>query len=110
MQEAAEHARFRALMQTLQNTASAKTAFDEYMAVAFPYLASTKRQEVENVAKILQQEVSRGPISIRRLDDGKSKLRNVTQIVRKKLTPKAGSVDAILKNTSLTSSLEGRLK
>lgn len=63
--EATEHAKFRALAQILVDKDKAKEVFDEYMAVAFPYMEATKRLDKEEAKKVLAEWVSRGALGIR---------------------------------------------
>ena len=63
-QENIEHARFRALAQIMINQEKGVEAFEEYMKMAFPYLEATKRRQSESVAKMIEQEIKRGPITV----------------------------------------------
>lgn len=63
-QENIEHARFRALAQIMISQDKGIEAFEEYMKIAFPYLEATKRKQSEDVAKMIEQEIKRGPIVV----------------------------------------------
>jgi hypothetical protein len=64
-QETIEHARFRALAQITVDKEKGIEAFEEYMKIAFPYLAASKKKERGEHIKYLQQEVSRGALAVR---------------------------------------------
>ncbi len=63
--ESIEHARFRALAQIVVDKEKGIAAFEEYMKIAFPYLEATKKKEKTDHIKLLQEEIKRGPISVR---------------------------------------------
>ena len=63
--ETIEHARFRALSQIVIDKDKGIDAFEEYMKIAFPYLEATKKRERSDHIKILQQEVGRGAIMVK---------------------------------------------
>lgn len=63
--EAIEHARFRALSQLIIDKDKGIDAFEEYMKVAFPYLAAGKKHEREWFTNRVKEEIARGPMGIR---------------------------------------------
>lgn len=76
--ESVEHARFRALAQIQIDSESGVKAFEEYMAMAFPYLEATKRRDKVDHMKLLAKEVSRGPLTVTAVASpkpGRSKLK-----------------------------------
>ncbi len=64
-QETIEHARFRALAQITIDKEKGIEAFEEYMKIAFPYLAASKKKERGDHIKYLQQEVGRGALAVK---------------------------------------------
>jgi hypothetical protein len=64
-QETIEHARFRALSQLLISKKEGVEAFEEYMKIAFPYLAASKQKKHAEAIKVLEAEIRRGAFSIR---------------------------------------------
>lgn len=110
-QETAEHAKFRALMQATIDASSARSAFDEYMEAAFPYLHSAKKRDAMDAAKILEQELARGPLSVRRLDT-LHKQRPTATIKAPRVTQARDSkeIDAMVMGSSFSKSLEDRFK
>lgn len=72
-----EHARFRALAQTLVDKEKGIEAFDEYRNTHFPWLEAAKRRDKEEHVRVLMNEIKRGVIGIKPLMDKpmKSRLR-----------------------------------
>jgi len=81
--ESIEHARFRALAQ-LTVEANSDTheqglkAFEDYMRIAFPGLASKKQKEEDRVVEQLKWWIGRGPLNFTPMPDftkkGKSRM------------------------------------
>lgn len=63
-QEEIDHAKLRAIAQLLLEPSKGKDAFDEYMKVAFPYLAAVRDRELEDISKVLKEELKRGLLQV----------------------------------------------
>ena len=89
--EQIEHARLRALAQAIISKDKGKEVFDDYMNVAFPWLASSKKQEKNDHIRILMEEVKKGQLGIKPLwqeTRGRSRLRTrVVERAEKEATP-----------------------
>lgn len=66
-QEEINHARIRALAQTIINKEKGPEVFEEYMRLAFPWVETAKKRDRSEQIKLLQQEVSRGALGIKPL-------------------------------------------
>jgi hypothetical protein len=91
--EQIEHARLRALAQAIIQKEKGKEVFDDYMNVAFPWLATSKRQEKNDHIRLLMEEVKKGQLGIKPLwqeTRGRSRLRTrVVERAEKQATPQA---------------------
>lgn len=67
MREEAEFLKHRALVVMLVDKKQGGEAFDEYLKAAFPYLEVEKNREKSAVLEMLQKEVSRGPLAIKKV-------------------------------------------
>jgi hypothetical protein len=85
--EQIEHARLRALAQAVISKDKGKEAFDEYMKVAFPWLATTKRREKDDHLKVLFAEVKKGGLSIKPLWEEKMRSRLKHRVVERDAPP-----------------------
>jgi hypothetical protein len=74
--EQIEHARLRALAQSIIAKEKGKEVFDEYMKVAFPWLETQKRRDTEEHVRILMDEVKKGGLGIKPLWQGQDKMRS----------------------------------
>jgi hypothetical protein len=74
--EQIEHARLRALAQSIVAKEKGKEVFDEYMKVAFPWHETQKKRDVSEHIRILKSEVEKGNLSIKPMWQGKDKLRS----------------------------------
>jgi hypothetical protein len=59
-----EHARFRALAQLLIDKTEGAKAFEAYIKIAFPSAEQRKKQQDQNLKKILFDWTSRGPLKV----------------------------------------------
>lgn len=64
MQERSNHARLRALVQSVVDKEKGVEAFEEYMKVAFPWIETAKGRERMDHMKRLMNEVKRGPLAV----------------------------------------------
>lgn len=64
MQERSNHARLRALVQSVVDKEKGVEAFEEYMKVAFPWIETAKGRERLDYMKKLMNEVRRGPLAV----------------------------------------------
>lgn len=62
--ETIEHAKFRAHAQIIIDKEKGIEAFEEYMKIAFPYLAATRKAERQSHIERLNKEVGRGPLVV----------------------------------------------
>jgi hypothetical protein len=74
--EQIEHARLRALAQSIIAKEKGKEVFEEYMSVAFPWLATQKKRDHSEHIRILRDEVKKGSLGIRPLWQAKDKMRS----------------------------------
>jgi hypothetical protein len=68
--EQIEHARLRALAQSIIAKEKGKEVFDEYMKVAFPWLETQKKRDHAEHIRILNDEVKKGGLAIKPLWKG----------------------------------------
>ncbi len=72
-----EHARLRALAQSIIAKEKGKEVFDDYMKLAFPWHETQKKRDHAEHIRILNDEVKRGGLGIRPLWSGRdSKMRS----------------------------------
>lgn len=64
MQERSNHARLRALVQSIVDREKGVEAFEEYMKTAFPWIETAKGRERMSEMNKLLNEVHRGPLSV----------------------------------------------
>lgn len=64
MQERSNHARLRAVVQSIVDKEKGKDVFEEYMQVAFPWIEATKGKERMAHMSKLMNEVKRGPLAV----------------------------------------------
>lgn len=64
MQERSNHARLRALVQSMVDKEKGVEAFEDYMKVAFPWIETAKGRERMDYMKKLLHEIKRGPLSV----------------------------------------------
>ncbi len=64
LREQAEHARFRALAQAIIDKEKAVETFEEYMAVAFPWVSRAKERRTSIAKQIMDREFAAGPLKI----------------------------------------------
>lgn len=64
MQERGNHARLRALVQSIVDKEKGVEAFEDYMKVAFPWIETAKGRERLDHMKKLMNEVKRGPLAV----------------------------------------------
>lgn len=83
-----EHARLRALAQSIVAKDKGKEVFDDYMKVAFPWHETQKKRDVSEHIRILKAEVEKGNLSIKPLWQGKDKMRSrlKTKVVEREET------------------------
>lgn len=81
--EQVEHARLRALAQAVISKDKGKEAFDEYMKVAFPWLATSKRRERDDHVKVLLEEVKKGGLGIKPLWEEKMRSRLKHKVIER---------------------------
>jgi hypothetical protein len=86
-----EHAKFRALVQTLlavgaDNHETSIQAFEDYMNKAFPNLSTKKKKKHEQMVDVLKHWVSQGPIGV-------TPLSNPDQRMRSKMVKHISSVE-----------------
>lgn len=74
--EQIEHARLRALAQSIIAKEKGKEVFDEYMKVAFPWLETQKKRDTAEHVRILMDEVKKGGLGIKPLWQGQDKMRS----------------------------------
>lgn len=80
--EQVEHARLRALAQSIIAKEKGKEVFDEYMKTAFPWLETQKQRDKNDHMQLLIQEVKKGGLSIKPLwEDQRSKGKGRTTVV-----------------------------
>jgi hypothetical protein len=79
--EQIEHARLRALAQAIIAKEKGKEVFEEYMKVAFPWLENQKRRDKDDHMRLLMEEVKRGGMHIKPLQEVRAKSRMRTKIV-----------------------------
>jgi hypothetical protein len=84
-----EHARLRALAQSIVAKDKGKEVFDDYMKVAFPWHETQKKRDVTEHIRILKAEVEKGNLSIKPLWQGKDKMRSrlKTKVIERKEGP-----------------------
>jgi len=87
MREEAEFLKWRSLVVMLIDKKQGGEAFDEYLKAAFPYLEVEKTREKSSIIEMLQKEVSRGPITIKKVS---------TPAVRSRLHGNKGRSDKVL--------------
>ena len=85
--EQIEHARLRALAQSIVNKEKGGEVFTEYMKVAFPWLETQKKRDHSDHVRILMEEVKRGALGIRPLwEEKKGRSRLKTKVVERSKT------------------------
>lgn len=92
--EQIEHARLRALAQSIIAKEKGKEVFDEYMKVAFPWLETQKKRDVSEHIRILNDEVKRGGLGIKPLwsgQDSRMRSRLKTKVVEREGAPRKSS-------------------
>lgn len=62
--EQIEHVRLRALAQAIVDKDQGKEVFEEYMQVAFPWLKTQKKRDVDEHMRLLNEEVKRGGLEV----------------------------------------------
>lgn len=73
-----DHAKYLALVQVIIDKEAGIKAFEKYMTIAFPSLALRKKEQSEEMRKVLEEWVGRGPIKVTPLAPltGRSKLKS----------------------------------
>jgi hypothetical protein len=90
--EQIEHARLRALAQTIIAREKGKEVFEDYMKVAFPWLETQKKRDQNEHMKLLLSEVKKGGMGIRPLwQETKMRSRMKTKVVERSEAPKPRS-------------------
>ena len=74
--EEIEHARLRALAQSIVAKEKGKEVFDEYMKVAFPWHETQKKRDDAAHIRLLRDEVAKGQLAITPMWKGKDKMRS----------------------------------
>lgn len=64
MQERSDHARLRAIVQSVVDKEKGVEAFEDYMKVAFPWIETAKGRERMDHMNKLMNEVKRGPLGV----------------------------------------------
>jgi hypothetical protein len=94
--EQVEHARLRALAQAVINRDKGKEVFEEYMAVAFPWLETQKKRATADHVRILMDEVKKGGLGIKPLWQQQMKSRMKVNTVERQQQPARGKTRAEL--------------
>lgn len=89
-----EHARLRALAQSIVQKEKGKEVFDEYMKVAFPWLETQKKRESSDVARLLNEEVKKGGMTVRPLWQATSRSRMKHKVIEREQQPVRGKTRA----------------
>jgi hypothetical protein len=106
--ESIEHAKFRALAQIQISKKEGVEAFEEYMKLAFPYLAAVKQQKHAQAIKILEAEIKRGAFSIRPQAQPLMRSKLQSRITSRKKPQSPEEADALYKRMgSLTDQITG---
>jgi len=92
--EEAEHAKFRALAQLLIDKEAGAKAFEEYFDIAFPHIKKELQEQDMSLAKLLQNEVSRGGLAVHKVGS--------TKRVRSRLKVKYNKRSAALADKVMT--------
>lgn len=74
--EFVEYSRIRALAQAVINKEKGPEAFDEFRRVAFPWVETQQKRDREQHIKLLQDEVKRGVLNIRPMQDTTKPMRS----------------------------------
>lgn len=64
MQERGDHARLRAVVQSVVDKDKGVEAFEDYMKVAFPWIETAKGRERMDYMNKLMHEIKRGPLGV----------------------------------------------
>lgn len=75
MKEEAEYLKWRAIAILQVDKSKGAEAFDEYTKAAFPYQERDKSREKEALLEMLRKEVSRGPLTIKKIEKPKVRSR-----------------------------------
>ncbi len=75
MKEEAEFLKWRALAVLLIDHSKGAEAFDAYTKAAFPYIEQEKSREKEDLLAMLRREVSRGPLTVKKVEKPKARSR-----------------------------------
>lgn len=87
MEERSDHARLRALVQSVVDKEKGVAAFEEYMKTAFPWIETAKGRERMDYMKKLMSEIKRGPLGVAPMAMPKINSRMRSRIERKTEPP-----------------------
>ncbi len=79
-----EHAKFRAMAQTMIAPGKGAEAFEEYVKTAFPYQTRGDTEHSDRAKRILAQEAAQGPLSVTPLNTPGSESRLRRQRLRQR--------------------------
>jgi hypothetical protein len=81
--EMVEHARLRALAQSIVAKDKGVEAFDDYQKVAFPWFETQKKREKLDHLKLLFEEVKRGGLAVTPMAEKPMRSRLKTRVIER---------------------------